>query len=268
MLILLGYSFGIKIPPKIFFLSLISTIPFVQYAIYKRFEYFSMDANYTAYFIYLLSMPFFISLLFSERKSKNNFIYISLIFLFNLLSASRGVIVSFFIAIFMICKKKQQIFSSLNIKKIIPFFVLTVILFIYMGKHLVDSVDERIDIYKEISHIRILGLNKNKFNEVHVFPCLAPYNSIENVSMMNNTCIKRNNNPQRPFGFVSLHNTFITWFFLSPFLFFIFYGYLLWRFGQNFIFLSLPTLFLSVGPGLFYLYLGLSIGSSLFEAKS
>jgi hypothetical protein len=133
-----------------------------------------------------------------------------------------------------------------------------------MHKRLLDSVDERLYIYSEVLQNRVIGLQNNNFNEVYVSSCVSPLIDSEDLSMMQSHCLKSVN---RPPGLVSLHNTFLTWFSLSPFLFFILYGFLFWKFGKNFIFLSLPTFFLSVGPGMFSLYYGLSLGSSLFEVK-
>jgi hypothetical protein len=227
-----------------------------------------MDANYTAYFFYLISMPLFFKLLPSEYKEKNKIIFIPLIIISNLLSASRGVLASLVVIVCTKFKKKINLRDQLNSKKILLIPITIFLTSIFMGKHLTDSVHERLYIYSEAFHGKVLGLGNDNFNDVHVSPeCYLDSNyGVEQLSMMINNCISSYNiYSNRPFGFVSLHNTLLTWFFLHPFLFFFFYGYLYWRFGQNFALLSIPTFFLSVGPGPFYLYLGLSIGSAAFK---
>ena len=254
MLLLGGFWLGKRVCPKILFFTLFSTIPFLHLAPYKRFEFLTMDANYTAYFFYLISMPLFFKLLTSEYKQKNKTIFIPLIVLSNLLSASRGVLVSLIVTACIKFKKKITLRDQLNLKNILLISIMIFLTSIFVGKHWTDSVDERVYIYSEVFHGRVLGLENGNFNDVHVNPeCMRSHNcSMDHGS-------------NRPFGFVSLHNTLLTWFSLYPLIFFFFYGYLYWRFGQNFALLSIPTVFLSVGPGPFYLYLGLSIGSAAFK---
>jgi len=267
LLLLVGFWLGKRVCPKILFYTLFSTIPLLHLAPYKRFEFLSMDANYTAYFFYLISMPFFLKLLVSEDKQENKMMYIPLIVISNLLAASRGVLLSIVIAVCVRFKKIRISLGELNAKKILLISLMFFLASIFVGKHLTDSVDERVYIYSEVLHGRVLGLTTGNFNEIHIAHCAENFDDeFGKFSMLKNTCIKSNPTfSSRPFGFISLHNTLLTWFFVSPLMFFFFYGYLYWKFGQNFVLLSIPTVFLSVGPGLFYLYLGLSLGSATFK---
>lgn len=230
-LVFLGFAAGKAIGPHPLYALALAMLPLLTINEWTRKLQFSFtDTNYTAYIFYLLIAPLVLYRSKAERVSGwLNFLLI----IPALLSLSRGAILASF-ALLLYANKRYARYSLVVVLVVAPL----VYGFIYPERAGSDA--ERLYIWQQILEGKVFYANGDKFLNLYVY------------------------SPIREDHLLHLHNTPVTWLIhvsqsiVSTAL----YVALLFCVRVVSFLLLIPSFFLTVAPGPFYLLFGLSLGAS------
>lgn len=231
ILVFFGFAAGKAIGPYPLYALALAMLPLLTINEWTRKLQFSFtDTNYTAYIFYLLIAPLVLYRSKAERVSGwLNFLLI----IPALLSLSRGAILASF-TLLLYANKRYARYSLIVVLVVAPL----VYGFIYPERAGSDA--ERLYIWQQILEGNVFYANGDKFVNLYVY------------------------SPIRVDNLLHLHNTPVTWLIhvshsiISTAL----YLALLFCVRTVSFLLLIPSFFLTVAPGPFYLLFGLSLGAS------
>lgn len=231
-LVFLGFAAGKAIGPYPLYVLALAMLPFLTINEWTRKLQFSFtDTNYTAYIFYLLIAPLILYRSRIERVS--GWLNYALI-IPALLSLSRGAIVASFTLLLYVNKKNAR-YTLIAILVAAPF-----IYGLLFPERSAGSDVERLHIWRQILDGEVFYAKGNQFVNLYVY------------------------SPVREDNLLHLHNTPVTWLIhvshsiISTTL----YVALLFCIRTVSFLLLIPSFFLTVAPGPFYLLFGLSLGAS------
>lgn len=227
-LLTLGYS-ATKIPTITYFITLALCMISLKIGMYGRLQFESMGPNYTGFFIYLICISLFFNLFWSNRTRVYK--YLSLIP--SLLPESRAIFLTFLSVGFLVSSGKQKIL-------IIFFSVLAFNIILFLGffaDRSGGSNGERVFLILSVITGNVYGVESNQFSLIGTY------------------------SPFRDGGFVQLHNTVATWWYHKSYLLYLLLLLVVYQLGKKFVIfvaLMLPLLFITVEPGIFYFFIGIT----------
>ena len=233
-LLILGYSTR-KMPTAAYLLALILCLISLKIGMYGRLQFENMGPNYTAFFIYLISINLFFNFLVSNKY----LVYRYLTLIPSLLPESRAIFLTLFSTGFAVSSKKQKLFLIVASVVTLSFIVGSGIFSDRSG----GSNGERLFLINSVITGNVFGIENKQFSLIGTY------------------------SPFRNGGFVQLHNTLATWWYHSHYLLYLLLILLVYQLGKSvvvFFLLMLPLLFITVEPGIFYFF----IGTTYYQMKS
>ncbi len=230
-LVVLGLLVGKVVGPYALYCISICLLPFLRVNVVNKIEFYFTDTNYTAYILFLLIAPLVIYR--SGLKRDSGWLNYLLV-MPALVPLSRGVIVAVSLLLLYANKRyaKYILFALLAVAPVFYGF--------FFHDRAAGSDTERFYIWKQILEGGVFYEKGAKFVNLYV------------------------HSPYRSDNLVHLHNTPVTWFFhvSHSVVSMVLYVLLLFCVRVLSFLLLIPSFFLTVAPGPFYLLFGLSLGAS------